>query len=231
MTMRKAMGETSALASTEHLSAILAYVPQELLFRLPPSVEHRQVLRALASASAGVLPVRGAWLQDTHRSPRLSEADLKALLGAIEPLIDGENADQAATAALDLLLHAERQIPDLARQSDFSSIKVLRGRSLRAGGLVAVSLQALLDRSQEGLLFVSSPDANKLLPPLTEALPDADPLIVEGRTAEFLKERGRAGLSVHSAGKVSVFALINKASRFGPEGARSQAPRAATAIG
>lgn len=222
MAMRKAMGETSALASTEHLSAILAYVPQELLFRLPPSVEHRQVLRALASASAGVLPVRGAWLQDTHRSPRLSDADLKSLLGAVEPLIDGENADQAATAALDLLLHAEREIPDLAREPEFSSIKVLRGRSLRAGGLVAVSLQALLHRSQEGLLFVASPDANKFLPPLTEALPDADPLIVEGKTAEFLKERGRAGLSVNSAGKASVFALINKASRFGPESARSR---------
>jgi hypothetical protein len=69
------MQEQPALASAENLSAILAHVPPTLLFRLPLSVEHRDVLRAMASAETHVLPVRGAWLGENHRSPRLSDAD------------------------------------------------------------------------------------------------------------------------------------------------------------
>ena len=57
-------------------------------FRFLTSVEHRQVLRALASAPANVLPVRGEWVGDPLRLPRLSRADLRALVQAIEPHIE-----------------------------------------------------------------------------------------------------------------------------------------------
>jgi hypothetical protein len=143
--LRRALSGTAPLASSENISAILADVPHPLLFPLPTSVEHRQVLRALASELTKVLPVRGIWVEDAHRHPRLSEIDLRMLLGALEPLIGGENADQAATAALALLIHAELEVSVLARQAEFATIKVLRARDLRAGGIVALSLRTLFE--------------------------------------------------------------------------------------
>jgi hypothetical protein len=220
--LRKAMIEPAPLSASEHVSAILAYVPHGLLFPLPTSVEHRQVLRALASAPANILPVRGAWIGDALRLPRLSKADLRALVSALEPHIASDDADQAATAALAMLVHAEQEISELARDPDFASIKVLRARDLRTGGPTALSLQALFERSQAGLLFASSPEANRVLPLLVDVLPDATPLVVEGKTAEFLRESAGSTLSLHVAGKESVFALINRAARFGPEDSRSR---------
>jgi hypothetical protein len=220
--LRKAMIEPAPLSSSEYVSAILAHVPHGLLFPLPTSVEHRQVLRALASAPANTLPVRGAWIGDAFRLPRLSKSDLRALVRALEPHIGSDDADQAATAALAMLVRAEQEISELARDPDFASIKVLRARDLRTGGPTALSLQTLFERSQAGLLFASSPKANRVLPLLVDVLPDANPLVVEGKIAEFLRDSAGSTLSLHVAGKESVFALINRAPRFGPDDSRSR---------
>jgi hypothetical protein len=220
--LRTAIIESDRLASLEHVTAILAHVPQGILFPLPMSVDHRQVLGALASARSNVLPVRRAWIGDSLHHPRLSDSDLKVLLTVLEPHVDGDNADQAATAALSFLVHAEREVSELAQHQDYAHIKVLRGRDVRLGGVTALSLDALFERSRAGLLFAVSPDANMVLPLVVDALPDASPIIIEGKTADFLKEAGGAALTLCSAGKHAVFALINKASRFGPDDARSK---------
>lgn len=220
--LREAMIEPAPLSPAEIVSAILFHVPHGLIFPLPTSVEHRQVLRALASAPANILPVRGAWVGDAFHHPRLSRADLRALVSALEPHIGNDDADQAATAALAMLVHAEQDISDLARDPDFASLKVLRARDLRAGGPTALSIKTLFERSQEGLLFASSPEANRVLPLLVGALPDATPLVVEGKTAEFLRESAGSTLSLHVASKESIFALINSAARFGSEDSRSR---------
>ncbi|GIL01093.1 MAG: hypothetical protein BroJett030_09920 [Alphaproteobacteria bacterium] len=218
--LRKAMTETQPLASSELAKSILARVPPGALFPLPTSVENRQVLRALASASTDILPVRSEWLDDGRRPPQLSNSDLKALLEALEPLIDGDYADQAATAALALLARTERSISELARDPEFASVRVLRARDVRIGGPIALSLQALVERSQQGLLFTSSPQANSLLPLLANALPDAAPLIVEGKTGEFLRDTSNSVLRLHGAGNDSILELVNNASRFGTTEAR-----------
>ena len=220
--LRKAMLETLTLAPAEHIKTILAYVTPGLLFALPASVEHRELLRAFASARSGVLPVRREWLGDPLRCPRLSSADLKVLLHALQSHVEGDNADQAATAALALLVHAEHDVPDLARDPDVAALKVLRARDVRGSRPVALSLKALIERSQDGLLFAASVDANRLLPSLTAALPDMGIFIVEGGTAQFLRESGGSTLLLRTAGKDSAFALINKASSFGSEDARLQ---------
>jgi hypothetical protein len=218
--LRMAMKETPALASSELIKSILARVLPGALFPLPTSVENRQVLRALASASSDILPVRSEWLDDGRRPPQLSNSDLKALLEALEPLIDGDYADQAATAALALLARTERSIAELARDPEFASVRVLRARDVRIGGPIALSLQALVERSQQGLLFTSSPQANSLLPLLANALPDAAPLIVEGKTGEFLRDTSNSVLRLHGAGNDSILELVNNASRFGTTEAR-----------
>ena len=218
--LRTAMAETQALAPFELVKSALAHVPHGALFPLPPSVENRQVLRALASAPASILPVRGEWLDDGRRPPRPSDEDLKALLTALEPLIEGDQADQAATAALALLAQAERNISELARDPDFASIKVLRVRDVRIRGPIVLSLQALVERSKAGLLFSSSPQANTWLPLLVEALPDVSPLIVDSGAMPLLRDA--ANLTLQSAGKEAAFSLIDKAMSFGPISARQR---------
>ena len=201
---------------------ILDCVPDTLLFPLPASVELRQVFRALAATPASVLPVRSAWVPDADCRPRLSDTDLKALLHALQPHIAGEHADQAATAGLAFLVRAGRGVRELVRDRECAAVKVLRARDLRANSISVLSLQSLFERSQAGLLFASSPEANMVLPLLVDVLPDSFPLIVEGRTAEFLKEARDSTLVLQSAGKPSIFALLNKASRFGPVSARAK---------
>lgn len=218
--LRTAMAETQALAPSELVKSALAHVPHGALFPLPPSVENRQVLRALASAPANILPVRGEWLDDGRRPARLSDEDLKTLLNALEPLLEGGQADQAATAALALLAQAERNISELARDPDFASIKVLRVRDVRIRGPIVLSLQALVERSRAGLLFSNSPQANTWLPLLVEALPDVSPLIVDSGAMPLLRDEAK--LELQSAGKESAFSLINKAMSFGPEDVRQR---------
>jgi hypothetical protein len=218
--LRMAMAETQALAPSELVKSALAHVPHGALFPLPPSVENRQVLRALASAPANILPVRGEWLDDSRRPPGLSDEDLKALLTALELLIEGDQADQAATAALALLAQAERNISELALDPKFASIKILRVRDVRTRSQIVLPLQVLVDRSKAGLLFTSSPQANTWLPLLVEALPDASPLIVDSSAMPLLRDEAK--LALQSAGKEAAFSLINKAMSFGSESARQR---------
>ena len=218
--LRKAMIETQALASNELVKSILAHVLPGTLFPLPASVENRQVLRALARASTKILSVRSEWLDENRRLAQLSNADLKALLTALEPLIGGDHADQAATAALTLLAHAGRNITELASDPEFAAIEVLRARNIRINGPVVLSLKTLVAQSRAGLLFANSPQANSLLPLLADTLPEANPVVVEGKTAEFLRDSSNSIVRLHGVGNESILDLVNGATRFGTKDAR-----------
>jgi hypothetical protein len=151
----------------------------------------------------------------------LSHENLKALLIALEPIIDGGvHSDQAATASLALLSRREQDISELAGDREFASVKVLRVRDVRSGGPVALSLRELVARSEAGLLFANSPQANSVLPLLADALPEATPLIVEGKTAEFLKDSPNPIVRLHGVGNESILELVRGAPRFGTKDAR-----------
>ena len=220
--LRNAVSEAAPLAPSESVSRILAHVPSALLFPLPPSVEHRRVFRDLAAARTEVLPVRSTWVRDTSTRPPLSDNDLKALLDTLQPHLASEHADQAATAALAFLMRSERRISELAARPEYAAINVLRARDVRAGGVVSLSLATLFERARNGLLFGPSPSANVMLPLMVEALPGASPMIVEGKTAEFLNHADNSTLTLQSAGKGPVLALINKATDFGTVAVRSK---------
>src|SRR5208282_430027 len=104
------------------------------------------------------------------------------------------------------------------------SIEALRARDVRFGGPIALSLQTLVERSRAGLLFANSPQANSLLPLLVDALPDAAPLVVEGKTADFLRDLTASALSLRGTGneaiKESILGFVNETSRFGTEDVR-----------
>ena len=228
--LRTALIEKAPLAPSELVREVLRRgVPQGALVPLSGSVEHRQVLRALASASASantaILPVRRQWFGgDRSSCPRIPQQILNAFLRSLAPLVTnaGDLSEQAATAALDMLGHAEASLADLAAHSEFANIAVLRGRDVRSATTVTLSLETLLENSRSGLLFDQSPEANRLLPLLVEALPDATPIIIAGRTAERLRGSGESGLQLRTAEKNNILSHISGQERFGSDAARTK---------
>ena len=237
-TLRAALRNTARLAPSECVERILRHVPRTALFPLPTSVEHRQVLLALADCDAApemeILPVRGAWVSDATPPPELSTQHVEAFLRALEPLIRDTDADspaqadraaQAATAALEFL-RTGGGTSALASDGRFADIKVLRGREPRTRKVMALSIREFADRSRQGLLFRVSPKANEWLPLLVAAAPDAKPVIIDDRkAAEYLKEAGErdgSGPILREANKNTVLAIITRAARFGEKSSRAE---------
>lgn len=230
--LRAALQDTAPLAPSEHVVRILAHVPRTALFRLPTSVEHRQVFRALANCDAAVLPVSGSWVSENARPLRRS--DLEVFLRALEPLVESpgaeasantDTAEQAATAALALLMQSGIELSILTNDSRFADVKVLRGRDPRARKTLPLSIADLAERSGNGLLFGPSPEANEWLPLLMDVALDARPVIIRGKTAKYLKEateQGGSTLQLLLADKDAVFSIINKTGQFGNEASRAK---------
>lgn len=232
--LRAALQGTAPLAPSEHVARILAHVPVTALFRLPTSVEHRHVLRAMAYCDAAreILPVRGVWVADAAQPSTISSQDVGAFLRALEPLIEAPDADstgehdraaQAAMSALALLRAGGG--PAVAVDSGFADARVLRGRESQTGKVLALSIQELAELSRQGLLFSASPKANEWLPLLVAAARDAKPVIIDDRkAAEYLEtaDRDGSGPKLREANKSTVLAIINSASRFGEESSRAE---------
>ena len=225
--LRQALIENAPLAPSERIRDILRFgAPDARLVALPQPVEHRQVLRTLASAQTEVLPIRRAWQPEGQSPPRISTTDLHALLSALAPLVaDGGNlGDQAATAALHLLGCSDARLGNLARRAEFADITVLRGRDVRdeRNEVVALSLKNLVEKSQAGLLFEQSPDASRLLPLAVAALPETAPTILWGEMAAGIKVDAESDVQLRSARKDDVLALVCECTRFGPDTARAR---------
>ena len=233
--LRDALNDTdSSLAHSEQVRSILSHAPRGLFPPLPKSVEHRRLLRALASARAAVLPVRHEWLvaagapgapgaPRASDHPPLSRPDLAALLRVLEPIIAGgeppDLADQAAAAALEFLRH--QNLLELSGRNDFADLAILRGRDPRTNEQVVLTLRESCERSRNGLLFRTTPTAKTLLRTLPRALPDARPVIVSGKTAELLGEDSGSSVRLLTADKRACLDLVDAASRFGSDRARS----------
>ena len=218
---RQAMLETTPLAPSSYLSHILGYVPRDLVFALPRSVELRGVLRALASSNAGILPVRYELLDAGGQSPP-SEPDLNVLLRALAPLIDGEAgavADQASTAALALL--TGHDISTLVSRRRFQDIKILRARDPITESVIVLSFAELFVLSRQGFLFRRTPNVESLLRTMVGALPDVQPLIVDAAIDRHEENNGVHDLT-RIANKQTLFVLINRASTFGGAAERAR---------
>ena len=230
--LRETLRAEPPLAPSEHITRVLAHVPPDLLLRLPQTVEHRQVLRVLASANAAVLPVRAAWSSQPTCALEVQRSDLESLLRALEPLIETNTPDrsagidasaQAATAALGVLDRAGTTLSNLENDAQIADIRMFRGRSPHHRTALVLSLGDLARRAREGLVFGPSPAADKLLPPLAAAAPHTDPVVVERGAADYLKrwrEENRSPLRLLEAKKDTVLEVVNRTSRFGEDSDR-----------
>ena len=222
----------SSLAPSERIRSILSHAPHDLFLPLPKSVEHRRLLQALTSAHSSVLPVRHEWLLDDDTPgasrasdhPPLSRTDLTALLGAVERIIaDGEQpdlADQAAAAALQFL--RRQDLRELSGLDEFADLAILRGRDPGADEQVVLTLKESCERSGNGLLFRSAPTAQTVLRKLARALPDVRPVMVSGKTAEWLAAQGDSTLRLLASDKRACLDLVGASTRFGNDTDRAE---------
>ena len=157
-------------------------------------------------------------MHDADRQTPASETGLNDLLRALARLIDGDAGDLAneAAAAAHALLYGHR-IPTLAIRPKFHDIKILRARDPLKGSIVVLSFGELMARSRQGFLFRRSPNVEIRLRTLVGALPGMRPLIVD-TAMDRLGDSGDNGLHelTCTANKEAFFALIARASRFGP---------------
>ncbi|MCY4541016.1 MAG: hypothetical protein OXB95_01265 [Rhodobacteraceae bacterium] len=219
--LQAALLKPGNMAQAKHISDILRYVPERLLFRLPSSIQHRELLVCLACAEASILPVRSDWCSESGAlSGCLSHDDLEKLLNELAPFMNSARANQASRAALAFL--AGHSLPELAARPRLASLKVIRAREVRTGQSVALSLEELSNYLRTGTLFAESPDANKFLPLVADALPDSNPLVVGQNYTEFLRQHQRPEASLQFANRRTVLKLTAVAEKFGSDLARAK---------
>lgn len=219
--LRRAYCGQAPLASSETIRAVLAHVPHLLIFGLPPAVEQRAVLRALAEIDIDILAVRSEHVDGDRKNPGLNDQNVERLLAALEPLIDDDDhADQAASAAIALLAGAYSSVRQLAEREGLARLRILKARVVKSREVVTVSLQDLLDRSRRGLLFGQSPQNSNFLPKLVDAVLDADPLVIEGSTMGVLQDMRSGDLRLSFASRDTILPILRSALRFGEASAR-----------
>jgi hypothetical protein len=172
--VRQALIADGPLASPAALARILTHAPANLLFALPNSVENRQILRALASASSDMLAIRAATAPSGGPSPIATALPVGvtiAWLTALEPLLTesgdlGEQANAAAAA----ILGAGPALTELLLNERARHLRVVRIRRVGSSDFAPVSLAELAELAERGRLFTNQPGG--LLPALAAAVDD-----------------------------------------------------------
>lgn len=204
-----AMVEQS-FASAEKLKPLVRRLPQDRIFILPPSVENRELLRALAAAGRSI-PVKASWAeQGGAMSRQLGLNETIELLAATEPFlaIPGTVA-QEASALISYLLRNGPPLDALARDARGSELQVIPARLMQDDADVRLSLGAIAALKRLGLLFDAAP--NRELAVLAGAV--ASPAIYR----VGLKDGGLGDLA--SAKKAEcLLAVLRQAERFGDPG-------------
>ena len=198
----------SSFAPTERLKTIVRHLPPEQLLLLPPSVENRSVMAALATQA---LPVKSIWLDATvAQQPPINLSNAVALLSALEPLLlqGGQASLQAATMVLHVLRHGPR-IDELARNDTGRYLKVIPARQMQSAAAERLSLETVITLQNAGLLFDPAP--NKELDLLAEAV--AAPAIYK----LDLRDGGIEGCA-SAKRKESLVAVLQRAQSFGDPG-------------
>ena len=152
-----AMDSEQMFASADRLKAIVRHLPTDRRLILPPSVDNRRVIKALAGAS---LPVKPGWLPpDQHNLRRLGLDETVALLAALEPLLSekGEAGNQAARMVSHLLGNGAG-LEALARHVTGKTLQVIPVTHMQSGKAERLSLEAASILQEQGLLFDSAPN-------------------------------------------------------------------------
>lgn len=149
----------SSFAKADKLKLLVRHLPSSRVFPLPPSVENRELIRALV-ASGPALPVNAKWVsaeRDAVRRLGLEEAI--DLLTAVEPFLtgQGEIAQQASSLVSHVLRHGP-SLDDLARHERAKNLRVIPARWMQAEDEERLSLGRIDELTRAGLLFDAAPN-------------------------------------------------------------------------
>ncbi|WP_133175400.1 sacsin N-terminal ATP-binding-like domain-containing protein [Sphingomonas oleivorans] len=199
-----------SLASAEKLKPLVRRLPQDRILVLPPSVENRELLRALAAAGTSI-PVKAAWAeQGGAMSRQLGLSETIELLAAAEPFLSARGAvAQEASALISHLLRNGPSLETLAADRRGSELQVIPARLMQDEADVRLSLGAIAGLKRRGLLFDAAPNRELLV--LASAV--AAPEVYQVR----LKDGGLGDLA--SAKKTEcLLAVLRQAESFGDPG-------------
>lgn len=222
-TLRRSLIGKEALATEEQLRAVLAHLPAEAAVALPRSAgAPRDVLRALAEVQDAPPCLRSEWLADDMTRLALSTIEAAPLIAALQPLLrDHRNADAAGTAALALVKLLGLRLLEASKDPQIAALSILRAGD-GSGQPQLVSLADLIHASHERCLFKDSPNVQRMLKALAEAVPDSGALVLGGEAARLVEEIG-APFSFVEPKRENFARLILGAEDFGPPEALARA--------
>ncbi|WP_316195985.1 sacsin N-terminal ATP-binding-like domain-containing protein [Bradyrhizobium sp. SZCCHNRI3052] len=169
--LRRAMSGEGTFAEADTIAGILCHVPDRLVVGLSESAASADVLRILASTGQEPLPVKQAWLQESHRSVIPDEGALATMLGALQSQMRGAQLERSARAAVELIRASGRLLSSLASSPAFRDIAVFPVAEEPGDERRILSLGDLADLSRSGLLFQRQGLTNINLKPVLTALP------------------------------------------------------------
>lgn len=208
---RDAIAEVDqSFARAEKLRGLVRHLPQDRIFVLPPSVENRELLKALAAAGSSI-PVKSIWAEQIgSMARRLSLSETIELLAATEPFLSIRGTvAQEASALISHILRNGPSLEVLAGDPRGRSLQVIPARLMQDEADVRLSLGAIAALTRQGLLFDAAP--NRELVVLAGAV--AAPAIYR----VGLKDGGLGDLA--SAKKPDcLLAVLRHAERFGDPG-------------
>lgn len=153
-----AMVEQS-FATADKLRPLVRRLPQDRILVLPPSVENRELLKALAAAGSSI-PVKAAWSeQGGAMSRQLGLNETIELLTAAEPFLSSRGTvAQEASTLISHLLRNGPSLDALAADRRGSELQVIPARLMQAEEEVRLSLGAIAGLKRKGLLFDAAPN-------------------------------------------------------------------------
>ena len=225
--LRMALLRRARIVDAEQIASVLRPLPNINVRVVPGEPPNRRLLRVLAKSESTVLIVPKAYMP--NGSPRVGREDLTALLKALEPELHGPDSEAASRTAL-ALIRGNGHVSAIAADPTLASLAVLRGRNVRTGRTdgeahretVILSIQAIRDLVARGLLFAGSPDANKALPILADAIPGISPVILDQRIAKYLNESAISELVPRNADRKSLCRAVREAANYGSAVGRRQ---------
>jgi len=222
-TLRRSLIGKEALATEEQLRAVLVHLPAEAVVALPKSAGGpRDIMRALAEVPDAPPCLRSEWLADGVARLALSTIEAAPLIAALQPLLrDHRNAEAAGTAALVLMKLLGHRLVEASKDPQIATLSILRAGD-GSGQRQLVSLANLIHASEERRLFKDSPNVQRMLKALAEAVLGSGALVLSGEAARLVEEIG-APFSFVEPKRENFARLILRAEDFGPAKARARA--------
>lgn len=155
-TYRMALSRDESFASANAARRLAALLPAERVLPLPPSVENRSLMGALASVE-GVLPIKSDWNPPENPASRPTEVVI-ALLSAVAPFVGSRSVAGEAATLITALMRLGPSLRDLAHDPVARGLRIVPATRLLDMREVTLTLGEAEELGRGGLLFNTQPN-------------------------------------------------------------------------